>query len=398
MAVKHIGIVGSSIAGLFIAHRLIRKGFDVSIYERFSYANLKGAGLMLNPILLQEVSGLQAYHYSSRVVLGENNRELWRQPLRKISVLWGDLHVQLRQRLPLHLIHEQSEIKAVTNTIDSAMMQFTDASEKHFDLIIGADGCESIVRQAICPNFGRNYCGYIAVRGVLPTTSLPENASGILARLERGEFLNYWRNNTHITCYLLPSEQPLINWMWYKNHDFSALPQLLTDKNNTVHHWSLPQGAMPEKTRESLLEEAKRENFPSDIFAVMQATPDYFIQAITSGISPHFSKGNCAIIGDAAHLVAPHIGGAVNLAYYDALSLTEALITKNSGDLNQCLSHWAKMRHKTAQHDVDIAFQLGSALQHENRNWENWQQKDFAQWWEKLTHHSLYFEVSKGIT
>lgn len=393
MPLQRIAIVGCSIAGLLIARDLIAQGFDVSLFDRSAHTGERGAGLMLNPLLLKEIQGLHAHAYDYRVVLGQCGQELWRQPIKKTSVLWGDLYQTLKKRVPSAAIYANKDVISVKSDNNLATIQFVDGTIQQFDFIIGADGGESVVRHYIDPNFKRKYCGYIAVRGLLSIDLLPVESQAILGRLQKGEFLNYWGLNTHMTCYLLSSDPPLINWMWYVNKEDMHLKQLLTDKNHTPHHWSLPQGLMPDATRRALQNEAQRAQFSDDMLAIMHQTPRYFIQAISTGVSQRFVKGKVAIIGDAAHLAVPHIGGSVNLAYDDAITLSMLLSQTNNRDVQEKLDEWSYLRRDEAVGDLSIALRLGHALQFEHNNWGAWTQQQFDVWWKKLRgNRRLYFE------
>ena len=54
---------------------------------------------------------------------------------------------------------------------DGAALEFTDGTREEGDLVIGADGIWSSVREQILPQSLPAYCGYVAWRGLLDESS-----------------------------------------------------------------------------------------------------------------------------------------------------------------------------------------------------------------------------------
>src|SRR6266849_4654697 len=67
------------------------------------------------------------------------------------------------------------------------------------DLLVGADGPASSVRQQLLPEVVAEYAGYVAWRGVVPEAEHPE-----LSREFEGRFTFFQAPRTHILCYLIP--------------------------------------------------------------------------------------------------------------------------------------------------------------------------------------------------
>lgn len=79
-------------------------------------------------------------------------------------------------------------------------VSFENGTVKECDLLVGADGYDSVVRAKYLPESKAVYAGYIAYRGLIEESELEEDFINFYA----GKFSLYQGEDTHILSYLAP--------------------------------------------------------------------------------------------------------------------------------------------------------------------------------------------------
>lgn len=369
-----VGIVGASIAGLTAAHGLARLGARVHLFERSTHlAERGGSGIMLDAEVACSIGGLATRAHSSRRVLGSQMQTLWTRPLRKMATTWGELYRCLRGRVEDAWLNNGCTVVGCDR---DGTLHFEAGSDRHFDLIIGADGLGSTVRASLDLAFEPDYCGYVAIRGMCQSDEWPAN----------GEVLNLYGRQCHAVLYAPAG--PLVNWMCYCNALEAG--DLLTDLQGVRHRWSLPPDAVSQDLRHRLLELVGA-RMPDPFTRLVSDTSGIYLQAIYHGLPRTFSSGKVALIGDAAHVSPPHLGAATSIAYQDVESLCQALRSGES------LESWGERRRAVVQGEIEVAYRLGQELQFQERDWDRWDEPAFEAWWQEITGgRQLYFDTPRG--
>ena len=172
------------------------------------------------------------------------------------------------------------------------------------DLVLGADGASSTVRQIMLPATKRTYAGYVIQRGLVPIEQLSEETR----KTFDGTGVLCWTPNSQIVSYNVPGHGSIMeeagvfcNWGWYSQKTDEELADLMTDASGTKHSFSLPIGGMQAKWVESIKQAAQRELPPSFAEAV-QKTEKPFVQVITDSFANEnaFCNGKVLLLGDAA--------------------------------------------------------------------------------------------------
>jgi 2-polyprenyl-6-methoxyphenol hydroxylase-like FAD-dependent oxidoreductase len=331
-----IGIVGGSLGGLFAAALLRMDGHQVRIYER-SVTGLagRGAGLVGQRDIFAILRAVGCEHVAhvgvialERITFDRDGGVAHRQATPQMQISWDHLYRAFRALVAGDDYVLGHAVRSVRQTDEFARLDFEDGSEEVADLVIGADGVGSVVRQAVTGESSPSiYAGYVAWRGLLPESTLPaESAAQLLDR-----FAFYMMPGSHILGYTVtgPNAETergarRYNWVWYRRISEGELGKVLTDIEGRVHPYSLAPGQLPDGRRQALIEDAAR-LLPPPFAAAVAAERQPFVQAIFDYEAPRMTSGRLALLGDAAFVVRPHTAMGVAKAAGDAMALRSCL-------------------------------------------------------------------------
>ena len=331
-----IGVVGGSIGGLFAATLLHRAGHRVTVFERSVHGLARrGAGLVAQQELFDLLHavgrddaarvGVVAHE---RITLARDGRVVYRDPSPQTQLSWDYLYEVLRSLLPADGYRLASPVRSVDSTEDHAVLQFDDGRRERFDLVIGADGLNSVARTAVAPEHHDNtYVGYVTWRGLIPEGSLPPDAADPL--LDRFAFFN--GPTSHMLGYLVPGPTGEVargsrryNWVWYRPLTTEQLSALMVRCGRSPDGVSLAPGDLPTELRDRFVADAVDE-LPRPFAAAVEAESRPFLQAIFDFVPPRMARGRVALLGDAAVMVRPHTAMGAAKAAGDALTLAALL-------------------------------------------------------------------------
>jgi 2-polyprenyl-6-methoxyphenol hydroxylase-like FAD-dependent oxidoreductase len=386
-----IGIVGASVGGLSAALFLLRQGAHVTVFERSaSKLEDRGGGIALDPEIIPLLGDFRHQLAQKRIVLGTDGNVLWERALRKCTASWSEIYLALQRQVPESIIHRGNAITACETDDEHATLTFENGTTERFDLVVGADGIGSTVRQSVVPEFHPRYLGYVAIRGHLHEGLMPGGSDGIRQMADTPAIVNCYGSKTHLVAYWIPSQTGrALNWMWYRNVAATELTEFLSDESGNRHHWSLPPGMLALTRCNELVSELKS-LFPEELGRIAAATGNLSLQPIYSGVSEHFIRGRICLLGDAAHIAVPHIGAGSSFAIQDAHDLAKVLSAEK---IEQSLAEWESQRRMATINSLNVSMKLGHSLQHEEHDWKNWSRSDFENWWNELTQgQQLYFE------
>jgi 2-polyprenyl-6-methoxyphenol hydroxylase-like FAD-dependent oxidoreductase len=335
MATRRALIIGGSLGGLLAAHLLRSAGLDAVVFER-NPEDLtgRGAGISTHPQLIDilrrvgiafdESMGIKV---DTVICLDRSGRTYLETPTARTMSSWGRLYRSLRDPLPSANYRLGMSLERIEQDADGVTAVFAGGTRVTGDLLVGADGLRSTVREQFLPDVQPNYAGYVAWRAMLDESEVPPDIRAeIFERytfcLPEGElFLAYpvpGRNN---------ETQPgrrAYNIVWYRPTDpDKALVDLCTDSNGRCHGTAIP----PPLIRPDVIAEIKataRALVAPQVAEIFARTAQPFFQPIFDLESPKTVFGRVALLGDAAFVARPHVGAGVTKAALDAANLAEA--------------------------------------------------------------------------
>ncbi len=317
---RHAVIVGAGIGGLAAGLALTRAGWDVRVVERAAVARELGFGLGLASYAVAALGDLgvaeevlaQAATADSLAALTGGRlmvdiRQLDGRALRSLTFHRRDLpdvtlpamvrrpilHAALLHAVGAERVGTNSDAVAFEQDANGVTLRLADGRRLTGDVLMGADGVASIVRQQLHPGEPPpRPSGYFALRGISPAVAL----------LEGRQFIVYMGRGLEIG--VVQVSESLVYWYL----------SLLADH-----------------VRKGRLEAA-------DVLRRSTAVVDPRFRAIAAAATDmrldelfardplaRWGEGRVTLLGDAAHPVLPHTGQGAAQALEDAVALGRAL-------------------------------------------------------------------------
>jgi len=326
-------------SGLFSALFLNRRGWEVALYERSPVAlSGRGAGIMTHPELLSAAAaaGLDTscdfgVPVAERVMLDAAGQAIARRRHPQIATSWNRLFEMLGGALGHSPCRLGKDLVSTSQERAAVVAHFADGTSAEGDVLIGADGLRSAVRTQYQPETRPLYAGYVAWRGLLEERA----AVPALTRELFGQFSFHLPPGEQFLGYpvagpgndLRPGHRSW-NVVWYRPADETAdLPRLLTDGNGRTHEISIPPPLIAPGVVAEMRAAAER-LLPPQLRAVMALIAQPFLQPVYDLESAGLAFGRVALVGDAAFVIRPHVGGGVLKAADDAAALAKCLDTE----------------------------------------------------------------------
>jgi 2-polyprenyl-6-methoxyphenol hydroxylase-like FAD-dependent oxidoreductase len=363
-------VIGGSMSGLFAALQLRRRGFSVDIYERVdSELAGRGAGIVAQPNVHQALRDLGidtkniGVEATTRRILDVHGELVCEAVIPQIYTAWERLYRLLRDAFPQDRYHRGVGLKHIEQNAESVTAHFSDGTSVSAELLIGADGIRSTVRQQQLPDLNPLYAGYVAWRVMLAEQDLPpaihrELFDVMTFCLPPGEqFLGYPVAGPDND---LRRGHRRYNALWYRPaSQATELQSLLTDESGVVHSISIPPPLIRRQVIAEMQAAAERLVAPQfRVIARMMNEP--VLQPIYDLETPQMAFGRVAVIGDAAFVARPHVGAGVSKASDDALVLADEV---SRGEIEPALRAFESKRLPVGRRIIEQARLLGAYLQ-----------------------------------
>lgn len=319
----NILIVGAGIGGLTAAACLLKAGHSVRIYEQAAQLGEVGAGIQcsanavkvldfigLRPIIEPLVVRPSAFEFRRHdsgellhsIPLGVAHEQRHGKPYFQIHR--GDLHNALQQAvqaLDPDAIVVGARAVGVQEDKEAATVTFADGSQVSADLVVGADGIKSVVRQHVVGVDAPVFTGQVAWRCIVPTKLIPpELLTDIVSTVWCGP------KNHAVTYYLRGGE--MVNFVgcverdWEEESWTASRPWEDLDADYAGWHPKV-RAVIEHVDRDKCFRWALNNRVPSMVW----------------------SSDRVTMLGDAVHSTLPYMAQGAVMAIEDAAVLARAL-------------------------------------------------------------------------
>jgi 2-polyprenyl-6-methoxyphenol hydroxylase-like FAD-dependent oxidoreductase len=364
-------VIGGSMSGLLCGLLLRRSGWSVDIYERVaSELSGRGAGIVAQGELIERLHKLGlatdelGVHITTRKILNARGELTRSYECPQVLTAWERVYRLLRDAFPPEHYHRDRALSVFSQDAGGVTAHFADGENVTADLVVGADGIRSTVRQQALPQAVPLYAGYSAWRALIAESAFPREVHAELFEymsfgLPPGEqFLGYPVAGPDND--LRPGHRRY-NVVWYRPADEKTkLQWLLTDESGHTHAISIPPPLIRREAIAEMRADAERLIAPQ-FRQIVRLIQEPILQPIYDLASPHMASGRVAILGDAAFVARPHVAAGVSKAADDAAALAEAL--RNEADVTGALRKFEAARLSENHRIIERARHLGAYLQ-----------------------------------
>ena len=339
-----IAIVGAGIGGVALASALMARDADVKIYEQASAFARVGAGIQMTPnavkvlrglnledklraFAFEPISGLNREHASGALTnelpLAGRSEEKYGAPL--LLMHRGDLHAALAETLPSDIVRFGKKLTDIRQQNGKVLLEFADGSLDEADVLIGADGVHSRVRELMLGAEQARYTGKVAYRTTFPAKLI----AGVTLEPYRTK---WWGPDRHIVIYYVTRRRDEIYFVTSQPEQAEWM---------TTESWSA-KGEVGE-LRQAFAD------FHPEVRAVLNACPDVHRWALLERDPlPTWVDGHVALLGDACHPMTPYMAQGAASALEDAAVLTRCLAGATLATLNESLKRYEVVRKPRA--------------------------------------------------
>lgn len=354
MKSQRIAIIGGGIGGLSAALALTKAGFSVQVFEQAPELTEVGAGIQLSPNATQILQHWGLYQDAKRIGFlpkaikfshWRSGEQIGRFPINHSELFHhssymhihrADLHELLYRRFldlnpdglvtgaKLQQVEYDAQAKTSRLSFESATPAGIKGSEDTFNVVVGADGIHSKVREMVAPHSQARFTGNVAWRGLVPTDELsPSCRPDPCANVVMGP-------GAHFVCYYVRGGKTLNYVAVVERDDWQE------------ESWTI------KASHEEMMEDFSGWN--AQIRDILGSTaPDSCYRWALHDREPlkHWHKDQCLLIGDAAHPMLPFLAQGAAMALEDAFVLATCF-TRHADASAEAIKQFVSLRQARA--------------------------------------------------
>lgn len=312
-----IAIIGAGMGGLAAAAALRKFGFEPTIYEQAERFERLGAGIQASPNAVRVLRGLGVERAVRRVAfrpeawanrvwdtgaskfdlpLGDDAEDRYGAPY--LQMRRGDLHAALLEAAPAEAIRRAMRLLDITGSAGALRLHFEGGETAEADVVVGADGVHSKVREILLGSEKPEPTGRVAYRATFPAN---------LMRHEIGPCTKWWGEDRHIVLYYVTAAKDEVYFV-------TSLP----DEEWVKESWAA-EGDM-DVVRDAFA------GFHPEVREALRACPAVNRWAVLDREPfERWQDGAMVLIGDAAHPMTPYMAQGAAMAMEDGVMLARAL-------------------------------------------------------------------------
>jgi 6-hydroxynicotinate 3-monooxygenase len=348
-----VAVIGAGIGGLAAARTLRDIGCDVQVYEQAKAFGRVGAGIQMSANAMRVLRGLSLEEHVRSIAFQPpywRNRD-WDTGNLRFELELGaaaegrygapyllmhraDLHEALASRVPadtVHLDHKLVELEQPAS--GGVVLKFANGEEAHADVVIGADGVHSRVRQIALGNQPPDFSGRVAYRATFDAS--------LLNGLQIDDCTKWWGPDRHIVIYFTKADRSELYFV-------TSVPE----SDWKTESWSAT-GDLDELR-------AAFAGFHPHVRAVLDACPQAHKWALLERAPlPSWVNGTVALLGDACHPMTPYMAQGAAMAMEDGVVLARCLdgVAATPAALHDALRRFENLRKErtsSVQHNSHL--------------------------------------------
>jgi 6-hydroxynicotinate 3-monooxygenase len=315
---RRIAVIGAGLGGLSVAGFLQRAGLSVTVYEQAATFSRIGAGIILSANVMKAFrrlgieqslieTGIKPASYISRAWdTGETMYEIQFDAAREaryggpyINIHRGDLHGVLERVVSPGTIAFNHRIVGIDEQTHGVRLTFENGVKIDAEIVIGADGIRSKVRENLLGTDPPRFVGAVAQRAIFPTDRL--RGFGV------SDCTKWWGPDRHILPYFMTNRRDEI-------YVIGVVP---------AARWDSDAASLPSSRNEMLEAFA---GFHPDLRRVLEVADDVSLWPIYDREqNDRWSGGRIVLVGDACHPMRPFMAAGGAMAVEDGVILSRCL-------------------------------------------------------------------------
>jgi salicylate hydroxylase len=338
-----VAIIGAGLGGLAAAGALRQRGIEAVVYERAPMLGEVGAGIQLGPNAVKVLRALG---------LERTLRPLAAEPLNYVSLAWDDARLRYREPMkgpyadrygaPYLMAHRAelhrllcglmaaenlrlgAQCTGVSQVDNGATASFADGKQIEADVIVGADGINSTVRESLFGVAPVRFTQQMAWRCIVPVESVPTQVG-----IGRDEYVGWIGPDGHVICY--PIGGGLYNI--FAGH--------VTDE------WVDESWAVASSVDELL---AGYRGWNLALLDMLSRVSDCYKWGIRDRDPlPRWTSGAVTLLGDAAHPMMPTLAQGAAISFEDGFALARHLANHRDDPKHGLAAYEAERRPRASR-------------------------------------------------